>query len=72
MRDRARDRLANSVQLSGLLAALGVEVASSTIRGWCSTGKLVVRGRGQRNRPLYRVGDVLDLAEQRQRRPIAV
>lgn len=75
MRDRACDRMANSVQLSGLLAALGVEVASSTIRGWCSTGKLEAKGRGQRGRPLYRVGDVLELVEQRQRgirRPIAV
>lgn len=70
MLDQVQERTANSVQLSDLLASLGVEVASSTIRTWCGAGKLEARGRDHRGRPVYRVGDVMELLAQR-RRPIA-
>lgn len=68
---QVEDRTANSVQLSGLLASMGVEVASSTIRTWYSAGKLGVADHDHRGRPLYRVGDVLEIMAQRQRRPVA-
>jgi hypothetical protein len=56
---RVHHEEANSVRLSTLLASLGVEVASSTIRTYVQQGRLVVRSRDKRDRPQYRVGDLL-------------
>ncbi|WP_190824666.1 hypothetical protein [Saccharopolyspora pogona] len=64
---QVEDRMANSVQLSDLLASLGVEVASSTIRTWYSTGKLDVADHDHRGRPLYRVGDVMAILATKRR-----
>ena len=65
---RMPHRLANSVQMSQLLASLGMELASSTIRTWArprtvggewQPPRLPSRGRDEKGRPLYMVGDVL-------------
>lgn len=69
MREEVQDRLANSTQLSTLLAGMGIEVASSTIRNYARPRKSgdqfkppLIEARGMDGRrPLYRVGDVLDL-----------
>ncbi|GAA2773977.1 hypothetical protein [Saccharopolyspora taberi] len=58
---RVHHEHANSVQLSGLLAALGVEAAPSTIRTYVQQGRLKVRSRDQRGKPQYRVGDLLEI-----------
>ncbi|MCA1185723.1 hypothetical protein LCD36_04555 [Saccharopolyspora sp. 6T] len=59
---RAAHEEVNSVKLSDLLAALGYAVPSSTIRTWARAGKLERRGKDERGRPTYLVGDVLELA----------
>ncbi|MGW1676016.1 hypothetical protein [Saccharopolyspora sp. NPDC002376] len=67
---RMPHRLANSVQMSRLLASLGMELASSTIRTWArprtvggeaQPPRLPARGQDEKGRPLYMVGDVLTI-----------
>lgn len=41
---------------------LATPVTPSQIRGWVHRGRLVAKGRNRDRRPLYRIGDVLDLA----------
>ncbi|SEG44689.1 hypothetical protein SAMN04489712_105265 [Thermomonospora echinospora] len=65
MRAAVEHQLAHSVAMAGLLDHLGVRVPAATIRYWAQAGRLVPHGRDQRGRPLYRVGDVLDLALKR-------
>jgi hypothetical protein len=36
-------------------------VTASQIRGWAFRGRLIAHGTDQDDRPLYRVGDVIDL-----------
>lgn len=64
------DKTVTAVEVSRLLGAIGVEIAASTVRTYAQVRvvqglevppKLRSVGRGPRNRPLYRVGDVLDI-----------
>lgn len=73
--DRRRAMLAgleNKVAHSGNLAALvkanGVSLASSTIRNYARNGKIECVATDSKGRPLYRVGDVLDVLLRRQGR----
>lgn len=55
------DEVAYSGLLAGLVTSLGVSIASSTIRYYASKGRLKVISVDARKRPLYRIGDVLDV-----------
>lgn len=55
------DKVAHSGNLAALIKANGVPLASSTIRNYARRGKIVSVGIDARKRPLYRVGDVLDV-----------
>lgn len=59
------DQLIHAGLLASVIAGFGVPVVSDTIRSWAHRGRLPVKGRDQHRRPLYRVGDVLDLALRR-------
>jgi hypothetical protein len=55
------DQVAHSGLLSGLVTNLGVPIASSTIRKYASSGRIKVISVDASRRPLYRIGDVLDV-----------
>lgn len=59
------DQLVHAGLLSNLVTDFGVPVVSATIRSWAHRGRLPVKGNDKNRRPLYRVGDVLDLALRR-------
>lgn len=65
MLDRIEDQLVHAGLLSSLVTDFGVPVVSATIRSWAHRGRLPVKGNDKNRRPLYRVGDVLDLALRR-------
>lgn len=56
------DTQAGATRLAALLARLGITVSASTIRMWAKRGKLTAVDRDGADNPLYRLGDVLDLA----------
>lgn len=55
------DQVAHSGLLSGLVTTLGVPIASSTIRYYASKGRIKVISVDAQRRPLYRIGEVLDV-----------
>ncbi len=59
------DRLAHSGDLAALVRANGQPMASSTIRTYAQVGKIAAKGKDKRGRPLYRVGDVMDVIHRR-------
>lgn len=61
---QARDVDTYAGHLASALAALGYEIPAGTIRSWAHRDELTQRGEDGKHRPLYRVGDVLDLAER--------
>lgn len=62
--NQARDQLGHAGLLATALAALGIEVRANTISQWHHRGLILDHGRNPRGWPVYRVGDVLDLAER--------
>lgn len=69
--DRARDHNGTATEISQALSTWCQQrLPVSTICTWARRGRLVVRGytNEPRPRPLYRVGDVADLAQQRRAR----
>jgi hypothetical protein len=62
MRAQLEDQLLHSVMMGAVLRQLGVRVADSTIRFWAQKGRIVAHGTDRSGRPIYRVGDVLDVA----------
>lgn len=60
------DKVAHSGSLAALVKANGVPVASSTIRNYARNGKIECVATDSKGRPLYRVGDVLDVLLRRQ------
>jgi hypothetical protein len=56
----AEDRMLYASELARAVSGLGAQVTSGRIYVWAHRGVIVSRGRDARNRPLYRVGDVLD------------
>jgi hypothetical protein len=68
------DQLDYAARLSRALSRLGMEVTGEAIRKWAERGRLTAHSHDENNRPLYRVGDVLDLLAleaQRQSRKAA-
>jgi hypothetical protein len=55
------DQVAYSGLLAGLVSNLGVQIGSSTIRRYASAGRIKVISVDAKRRPLYRIGDVLDV-----------
>lgn len=64
------DEVAYSGLLAGLVSGLGVQISSSTIRRYAKKGRIHALAVDARHRPLYRIGDVLDVCLQRTRRSI--
>jgi hypothetical protein len=62
--EQARGTLAHAGLLATALAALGYEVRAATIRQWAHREHLEVRDHDERDRALYLVGDVIDLARK--------
>lgn len=58
---QVEDQLMHSIAIAALAQHLGVKIADSTIRGYASKGRIVAHTRDVRNRPLYRIGDVLEI-----------
>jgi len=55
------DQVAYSGLLAGLVSNLGVQIGSSTIRRYASAGRIHAISVDAKRRPLYRIGDVLDV-----------
>jgi len=55
------DQVAYSGLLAGLVTNLGVPIGSSTIRRYAAAGRIKVISVDAKRRPLYRIGDVLDV-----------
>lgn len=62
------DQLANAATIAGAVTNLGEDVTPEDIRKWAERGRLMAKGKDHRGRPLYRVGDVLELRKTMQRR----
>jgi hypothetical protein len=58
---RAHDRLATSTDIARGLSSLDLPVSPERLRQWHHRGRLLQRGHDRRGRPLYRVGDVVEL-----------
>ena len=59
---QAEDQLAHAELIGRAAPALGVEVTPAAIRGYAIRGRIVPHGTDLQGRPLYRVGDVIDVA----------
>jgi len=60
--EAAEDVLGTATEIARAVTNLGRPVTAERIRKWAHRGCLLARGRDARGRPVYRVGDVLDLA----------
>ena len=58
----AQDSLAHSSLISRAVTMLGESVSPVQISRWVAKGRLVVRQHDRNGRPMYRVGDVIELA----------
>jgi hypothetical protein len=65
--DEARDTLAHAELLARAVTALGRPVKSAQIRDRAHRGRLVSHGYDPAGRPLYRIGDLLDLLDEAER-----
>lgn len=48
-------------------AATATGIPAATIRTWASRGQITAEGRDQRERPMYRLGNVLSCERDRRR-----
>jgi hypothetical protein len=62
-----RDQQLDARTAALVVTALGDPLLASTVRTWQSRGRLVPCGEDGRGRRVYRLGDVLDLAQDRRR-----
>ncbi|MEU8270146.1 hypothetical protein AB0B89_23680 [Sphaerisporangium sp. NPDC049002] len=58
---QAADHLATATEAARALHAYYPDLTPSKVRGMAFRGRILARGRDDRGRPLYRVGDVIDL-----------
>ncbi len=61
MLEQLRDHTLTAAEMSRAVDGLGVDVNADRIRQWKRRGLIAQAGLDQRARPLYRVGDVLDI-----------
>lgn len=67
LRSHVEDVLATAAEVSRAVVIVGEHVRLDQITRWRETGRLQVRGHvtdGGKDRPIYRIGDVLDLAHE--------
>jgi hypothetical protein len=64
----AEDLLAHAALVAKALTALGYPVAEATVRSYAHRGRILEKGRDEQARALYRVGDVLELVRDNERR----
>lgn len=64
----ARDVLAHAALIAAALTALDMPVAVGTVYSWASRGRIVSHGLDQLGRPLYKVGEAMDLLSSTPRR----
>jgi hypothetical protein len=62
------DQLETAANISAAVTDLGEPVTPEVIRKWAERGRLIPKGKDHRGRPMYRVGDVLDLRRTLKRR----
>jgi hypothetical protein len=68
LRGEAQDALAIAATLAAGLSSLDMPVTSSAIRNLASRGRIAAHGHDPHGRPLYRVGDVVDVLIDQARR----
>jgi hypothetical protein len=66
--EQARDQLAHAAWLASVLTRLGHAVTSSSIRGLAHRGRIVAHSDDEMGRPLYQLGEVLDVVVDQERR----
>ncbi|RCG19083.1 hypothetical protein DQ384_38035 [Sphaerisporangium album] len=59
--DQAADHLGTATEIARALHGWHPELTPSVVRGYAHRRRIQARGRDQAGRPLYRVGDVMDL-----------
>lgn len=64
----AQDQLAHASLIAAALTGLGRPIKADLVRKWAERGRLVAHGTDRSKRPLYRVGDVIDLVTDLSRR----
>jgi hypothetical protein len=64
----ARDVLAHAALIAAALTALDIPVAVGTVYSWASRGRILSHGSDQLGRPLYKVGEAMDLLASTPRR----
>lgn len=58
----AEDHLADAVTISRAISWLGAErLSAALVRKWAERGRIVAKGHTPGGRPLYRIGDIMDL-----------
>lgn len=62
------DQLDTASNISAAVTELGENVTPDVIRKWAERGRLIAKGHDHRGRPMYRVGDVLELRKTMRRR----
>lgn len=62
--DQAQDRLAHAELIARAVTMLDQRVTSAQVRGWAHRGRLLAKSRDAQGRPLYRIGDVLELVRE--------
>jgi hypothetical protein len=60
----AEDQLAHAELIGRAAPALGVEITPSKVRNYADRGRIVAHGKDRHGRPLYRVGDVIAVAQE--------
>jgi hypothetical protein len=72
LRGEVQDALAIAATLAAGLSSLDMPVTSSMIRNYAARGRIVAHGHDVVGRPLYRVGDVVDVLLDQARRKAGV
>lgn len=59
--EAARDQLATAAELSRFLTVYGEPVKGDRVRKWAERGLIAAHGHDSQRRPLYRIGEAIDL-----------
>lgn len=59
--DEAQDVLGHAEMVAGALVRYGLDITSATVRGYARHNRVVSHGHDGLGRPLYRVGDVIEV-----------
>jgi DNA-directed RNA polymerase subunit RPC12/RpoP len=66
--ESARDVLAHAELIGRAASALGKPITQAMIRGYAARGRIAERGTDVAGRPVYQVGEILDVYDDNQRR----